>query len=364
MGIAQAAIVIVVVFALWIAWRFGRKLLGAQKQLSPVGRGELRFGRWLGIGSSAPTAASGPALPDDPDWEAAAPSTQQNTAELLKKVRKIEIKSKGLTRHIFAGEYHSAFKGRGMSFSEVRNYQYGDDVRNIDWNVTARTGEPYIKVFEEERELTVMLLVDISRSVFFGTTPQMKNELITEICAVLAFSAINNNDKVGVLFFSDQIEKFIPPKKGKTHILRIIRELVEIKPQGRGTDVAMALQYFNNVVKKRSICFMVSDFLTQGYETPLRVAARRHDLIGIHLYDPLEAELPKAGLIRAIDAETSQMSWIDTNNETVRTRYAQWFAENQAYFRNQFLRSGADTISIRTTDSYVDALHHFFKKRS
>lgn len=286
------------------------------------------------------------------------------TSELLKKVRKIEIKSKGLSKHLFSGEYHSAFKGRGMSFSEVRSYQYGDDVRNIDWNVTARSGEPYIKVFEEERELTVMLLIDISRSSFFGTSAQMKNEYITEISAVLAFSAINNNDKVGVLFFSDRIEKFIPPKKGKSHILRIIRELLDIEPIGKGTDIGKALEYFNNVVKKRSICFMLSDFMSKGYESPLRVAARRHDLIGIHLYDPREEQLPNVGLIRAEDAETGELRWIDTASQQVRARYENWFKENHQYFRNNFLRSGADTMSISTTGSYVDALHQFFQRRS
>jgi len=286
------------------------------------------------------------------------------TSELIKKVRKIEIKSKGLSKHLFSGEYHSAFKGRGMSFSEVRSYQYGDDVRNIDWNVTARSGEPYIKVFEEERELTVMLLIDISRSAFFGTSQQMKNEYITEISAVLAFSAINNNDKVGVLFFSDRIEKFIPPKKGKKHILRIIRELLDIEPEGKGTDIGKALEYFNNVVKKRSICFLLSDFMSRGYESPLRVAARRHDLIGIHLYDPREEQLPNVGLIRAQDAETGELRWIDTASKQVRTRYQNWFQENYKYFRNNFLRSGADTMSISTSGSYVDALHQFFQRRS
>ncbi len=286
------------------------------------------------------------------------------TADLLKKVRKIEIKTKGLSKQIFSGEYHSAFKGRGMSFSEVRGYHYGDDVRNIDWNVTARTGEAHIKVFEEERELTVMLLIDISRSSYFGTTAQMKNEYITEICAVLAFSAINNNDKVGVIFFSDQIEKFIPPKKGKTHILRIIRELLDINPKGNGTDIGHALEYFNNMIKKRSICFLLSDFLSKGYETPLRIVARRHDLIGIHLYDPKEVELPNVGLINAIDAETGEMNWVDTSSRVVRQQYKQWFDENQDYFKSQFLKSGASSLSIQTTESYVDALHHFFQSRS
>lgn len=286
------------------------------------------------------------------------------TADLLKKVRKIEIKTKGLSKQIFSGEYHSAFKGRGMSFSEVRGYHYGDDVRNIDWNVTARTGETHIKVFEEEREMTVMMLVDISRSSFFGTSPQMKNEYITEICAVLAFSAINNNDKVGVLFFSDQIELFIPPKKGKKHILRIIRELLHITPKGQGTDIGHALQYFNNMVKKRSICFVLSDFLSKDYETPLRIAAQRHDLIGIHLYDPKEAALPNVGLINAQDAETGEVGWIDTSSQAVREQYATWFQDNLDYFKSQFLKSGASSMSMDTTSSYVDALHHFFKGRS
>lgn len=286
------------------------------------------------------------------------------TAELLKKVRKIEIKTKGLTKHIFSGEYHSAFKGRGMSFSEVRSYQYGDDVRNIDWNVTARTGEPFVKVFEEERELTVMLLVDLSRSAFFGTVEQMKNELLTEICAVLAFSAITNNDKVGVFLFSDRIEKFIPPKKGRQHILRIIRELIDIEPVGKGTDIGGALQYFNNVIKKRSICFVLSDFMTKGYEDALRIAKRRHDIVGIQMTDPREAEIPNIGLIRALDGETGEMRWIDTSSRRVREHYVNWFKENNQYFKTTFLRSGADAVSIRTDEPYVNALMKFFQKRS
>jgi uncharacterized protein (DUF58 family) len=243
------------------------------------------------------------------------------TSELLKKVRKIEIKTKGLSKHIFSGEYHSAFKGRGMSFSEVRAYQYGDDVRNIDWNVTARTGEPHVKVFEEERELTVMLLIDVSRSSFFGTVNQLKNELMTEICALLAFSAINNNDKVGVLFFSDRAEKFIPPKKGRQHILRILRELIDFHPENAGTDIGEALRFFNNIIKKRSICFILSDFLTRGYEDPLRIAARRHDIVAVNLIDPREEELPDVGLIRAADAESGQVRWIDTSSAKVRRQY-------------------------------------------
>jgi len=286
------------------------------------------------------------------------------TAELLKKVRKIEIKTKGLSRHIFSGEYHSAFKGRGMSFSEVRSYQYGDDVRNIDWNVTARTGEPHIKVFEEERELTVILLIDVSRSAFFGTGEQMKNDMITELCAVLSFSAINNNDKVGVLFFSDQVEKFIPPKKGKQHILRIIRELLDFQPVSKHTNIGMALEYFNNVVKKRCICFMLSDFIADGYDTALRIAARRHDVIGMHIFDPKEQELPDVGLIRVVDAETGQLKYLDTSSEKVRNAQKNWFDKNRSYFKNAFAKSGADLISLPTDIPYTSQLLNFFKKRS
>lgn len=287
-----------------------------------------------------------------------------DTAELLKKVRKIEIKTKGLSTHIFSGEYHSSFKGRGMSFSEVREYQYGDDVRNIDWNVTARTNVPHVKVFEEERELTVMLLIDVSGSSFFGTVNQMKNEILTEICAVLAFSAINNNDKVGVLFFSDRVEKFIPPKKGKSHILRIIRELIDFKPEGKGTDLTQALEYFNNVLKKRSICFVLSDFMTQGYESALRISARRHDLVGIHLSDPREAELPNVGLIQMRDAESGNVSWVDTGSRRVREDFKQNFVDNFDYFKKTLSRSGADFVNIRTDESYVNALLKFFRKRA
>ncbi len=286
------------------------------------------------------------------------------TADLLKKVRKIEIKTKGLSKHIFSGEYQSAFKGRGMSFSEVRDYQYGDDVRNIDWNVTARTGSPHIKIFEEERELTVILLIDVSQSSFFGTNKQMKNEILTELSAVLSFSATQNNDKVGVIFFSNTIEKYIPPKKGRQHILRIIRELINFKPEGTGTDLSVALQFFTNVIKKRSICFVLSDFMTQGYENPLRIAARKHDLIGMHIFDERERTLPNVGLIQALDAETGKVRWIDTSIKKVREDYAKWFAENQDYFRSNFLKSGSDTISICTDDSYEKALHQFFRRRS
>ncbi|MFT4760505.1 MAG: hypothetical protein ACI9XO_002952 [Paraglaciecola sp.] len=285
------------------------------------------------------------------------------TADIIKKVRKIEIKTRGLSRQLFSGEYHSTFKGRGMSFSEVRNYQFGDDVRNIDWNVTARTGDPHIKVFEEERELTVMLLIDVSQSSYFGTTNQLKQGIMTEISAVLSFSAIQNNDKVGVLFFSDKVEKFIPPKKGKSHILRIIRELIDFHPESNGTNIGEALRYFNNLVKKRSICFILSDFMNTGYEDPLRIAARRHDIIGVHLYDPREKEIPNIGLIRAVDAETGKVGWIDTGMASVRQKYADIFNKNFDYFRNTFLKSGTDYISIQTDESYVNALLKFFKKR-
>lgn len=285
------------------------------------------------------------------------------TSDLLKKVRKIEIKTKGLSKHIFSGEYQSTFKGRGMSFSEVRNYFPGDDVRNIDWNVTARTNEPYIKIFEEERELTVMLLVDVSRSSLFGTVNQMKNEFITEISAVLAFSAIQNNDKVGVIFFSDKVEKFIPPKKGKQHILRIIRELLDFQPESNGTDLGVAIRYLNNVIKKRSITFILSDFLTEGYDDPLRIAAKRHDLIGLRIFDPKDESIPNVGLVRMIDAETGKKLWIDTASKSVRENYRsrnEFLSDN---FKTLFSKAGKDTVSIRTDESYEKALLGFFKGR-
>lgn len=287
-----------------------------------------------------------------------------DTTELLKKVRKIEIKTKGLSKQIFSGEYHSAFKGRGMSFSEVRDYQYGDDVRNIDWNVTARTGSPHVKVFEEERELTVMLLIDVSKSSFFGSVKQTKNEINAEIAAVLAFSALNNNDKVGVLFFSDKIEKYLPPKKGKQHVLRIIRELINLEPEDNGTNIGMALEYLNNLIKKRCICFVLSDFLAKGYEAPLKIAKRRHDVVGIHIIDPREEVLPNVGLIRAIDSETGDVRWIDSSSKSVRANYSKWFNSHMDYFKNTFLKTGADSVTIRTNESYVNKLLGFFKRRS
>ncbi len=285
------------------------------------------------------------------------------TKELLKKVRKIEIKTKGLSNQIFTGEYHSAFRGRGMSFSEVREYQYGDDIRSIDWNVTARFNHPYIKIFEEERELTAMLLVDVSASSQFGSRQQSKDELITEICAVLAFSAIHNNDKVGVLFFTDRIEKFIPPKKGRFHILRIIRELLDFKPEGFGTDLSLALGFFNNVMKKRSIAFLLSDFMATDYQDALSIVSKKHDLIGIRLHDPIEAELPNVGLIRVKDAETGGLYWMDTNSRSVRRAYHENYQRNFQYYKTGFTRAGADNLDIQTDESYVNALMRFFKKR-
>jgi uncharacterized protein (DUF58 family) len=286
------------------------------------------------------------------------------TAELLKKVRKIEIKTRGLSNHIFSGEYHTAFKGRGMNFSEVREYQFGDDVRAIDWNVTARFHHPFIKVFEEERELTVMLLVDVSESSLFGTVKQRKKDLITELCAVLAFSAINNNDKVGVIFFSEGVEKYIPPKKGKSHILFIIRELLSLEPKKGGTDIGDTLRFFNNAAKKRSIVFLVSDFLTNTpYEDALTIAARKHDMVGVNVYDLHDKELPPAGLIHIEDAETGQRRWIDSSDRQVRQYYTRQFQEHYQYCRNAFLKSGAELVSIRTDEDYVKALQGFFAKR-
>ncbi|RMF22491.1 MAG: DUF58 domain-containing protein [Bacteroidetes bacterium] len=287
-----------------------------------------------------------------------------DTHELLKKVRKIEIKTRGLSKHLFSGEYHSAFKGRGMSFSEVRDYQFGDDVRNIDWNVTARTGEPHVKVFEEERELTVMLLIDVSGSAFYGTVNQLKQDMMTEICAVLSFSAIQNNDKVGVIFFSDQVEKFIPPKKGRQHILRIIRELLDFQPQHRHTDLNAALEYFNNVVKKRSICFILSDFRSPPFTDPLRIAARRHDMVGIHVFDRHESTLPNVGLMRLRDLETGTERWVDTASEALRQTLHHRFREHHRTLTQSFRQLGCGFVDIRTDQSYVNALLKFFKTRA
>lgn len=285
------------------------------------------------------------------------------TKELLKKVRKIEITTRRLSNHIFSGEYQTAFKGRGMSFSEVREYQYGDDIRNIDWNVTARFNSPFVKVFEEERELTMMLLVDVSRSAFMGTVHQNKNEMITEICAVLSFSAINNNDKVGLILFSDEIELFIPPKKGKSHILRMIRELLDHETKSTKTDIKGVLEYFRSVIKKRSICFLLSDYLDDGYYDALSIASRRHDIIGINIYDPLDKELPNAGLIQMEDAETGQRRWIDSSNKKVRSAYAERAQALDSYYKDSFIKCGADSMRIRTNEPYITTLMKFFKKR-
>ncbi len=287
------------------------------------------------------------------------------TAEILKKVRRIEIKTKGLSNHIFAGEYHSTFKGRGMSFSEVREYVPGDDVKFIDWNVTARFNTPYVKVFEEERELVVMLLVDISSSSLFGTQQRLKKELITEIGAVLSFSATTNNDKVGVIFFSDKVEKYIPPKKGRGHILRIIRELIALEPEtiGKDTNVAVALEFLNNVIKKKTIAFVMSDFVSRPYEQALQLAARRHDLLGIHVYDKYDKELPQAGLVQVMDAESGQMLWVDTDDKTVRKNYTVSFEKKNKYCTQVFRKSGASLLNVRTDEDYVKVLQSYFKGR-
>jgi uncharacterized protein (DUF58 family) len=283
--------------------------------------------------------------------------------ELLKKVRKIEIKTRGLSKNIFAGEYHSAFKGRGMSFSEVREYQYGDDIRSIDWNVTARFNHPYIKIFEEERELTVMLLIDISGSRNFGSQTQLKKNMITEIAAVLSFSAIQNNDKIGAILFSDQVEKFIPPKKGRKHILRIIRELIDYQPKSQGTDISEGLRYFSNAIKKRSTAFLISDFMDEDYEEALRIANKRHDLIALNIYDLRETELPGIGMVRLKDAETGRSTWVDTSSRKTRERYKTFMEKESARFKDLMLRTGLDSVSIRTDEDYVKPLMNLFKRR-
>lgn len=284
--------------------------------------------------------------------------------ELIKRVRKIEIKTKGLSQHIFAGEYHSAFKGKGIAFSEVREYQYGDDIRNVDWNVTARFNHPYIKVFEEERELTVVLLVDVSGSRFFGTLSQLKMNVITEISAVLSFSAIQNNDKVGVILFSDKIEKFIPPKKGKQHILRIIRELINFRPENRKTSITEALRFLSNAIKKRSIVFLISDFMDYHFEDALRIASKRHDLIGLHIYDIRETELPDIGLINIVDAETGKEMLVDTSSRYIRNTYKNSWKKRTDDLNEIFLKLGVDTASISTDEDYVRPLISLFKKRA
>jgi uncharacterized protein (DUF58 family) len=285
------------------------------------------------------------------------------TTDLLKKVRRIEIKAKGLTRHIFAGEYHSAFKGRGIAFSEVREYQYGDDIRSIDWNVTARFNHPYIKVFEEERELTVMLLVDVSGSGSFGTTINFKRDVMTEVAAVLSFSAIFNNDKIGVIFFSDRIEKFITPQKGRKHILRIIRELLDFNPESHKTDLDVPLRFLTNAIKKRCTAFILSDFIAPDFEEALRIASNKHDIAAIKVYDPVETSIPDIGLINVSDSETGEEKWIDTSLKSSRKIYSQWWEEHTGNIMNVFKKCGVDTAWISTGEDYVKPLINLFEQR-
>ena len=287
------------------------------------------------------------------------------TSELLKRVRKIEIKTRGLSKNIFAGEYHSAFKGRGMTFSEVREYQYGDDIRNIDWNVTARHNRPYVKIFEEERELTVMLMIDVSASRNFGTISKLKKNQITEIAAVLAFSAIQNNDKIGVIFFSDKIEKFIPPKKGRTHILHIIRELIDFYPEDKQTDIEQALEYMTNSIKKRCTCFVISDFIDEhDFAHALAIANRKHDVVALRVYDPRENQLPPVGMMYLGDAETGEQMWVDTSDKKLREAYEKYAFVREKELDAIFKRSGVDVANIRSDEDYVRALITLFKKRA
>lgn len=285
------------------------------------------------------------------------------TRELLKKVRQVEIKTRGMVNHLFSGEYHSVFKGRGMEFSEVREYQVGDDIRTIDWNVSARCNHPFVKVFEEERELTVMLIVDLSRSGQFGTGRQLKNEIAVEICALLAFSAIKNNDKVGLILFTDRIEKIVPAKKGRSHILRIIRELLSVSAEGVGTNIKGALEYFNHVNKKRTTAFLISDFLDTGYDRTLRIIGKKHDVIAVEIADPREAQLPSVGLVKFKDAETNQERFIDTDNKMIRQEFTRYWQEREANRRNLFMRSKIDAISIRIDRPYIRPIVDFFKLR-
>ena len=288
------------------------------------------------------------------------------TTDLLKKVRKIEIKTRGLSRNIFAGEYHSAFKGRGMAFSEVREYQFGDDIRNIDWNVTARYSHPYVKVFEEERELTVMLLIDVSGSREFGSFEKLKKNVITELSAVLSFSAIQNNDKIGVIFFSDKIEKFIPPKKGKSHILRIIRELIDFHPESNGTDITEAVRYMTNAIKKRCTAFIISDFMddNKDLEMALSIANNKHDMVALNIYDERETELPSIGMIKLKDAEKGNYVWVDSSSRKTRKLYADWWIKHIGRLDVMFKKSGVDYVSINTNEDYVKSLMTLFKKRA
>lgn len=286
--------------------------------------------------------------------------------DLLKKVRQIEIKTRGLSRNIFAGEYHSAFKGRGMAFSEVREYQFGDDIRNIDWNVTARYSHPYIKIFEEERELTVMLLIDVSGSREFGSFEKMKKNIITEISAILSFSAIQNNDKIGVIFFSNTIEKFIPPKKGKSHILRIIRELIDFQPQEKGTDITEAIRYLTNVIKKRCTAFVISDFMDENndMEMALSIANNKHDVVALKIYDDRETELPAIGMIKLKDAENGKYVWVDSSSRKTRKLYSDWWIKHSTRLDVMFKKCGIDYAEINTNEDYVKSLMALFKKRA
>lgn len=286
-----------------------------------------------------------------------------NTKDLLKKVRKIEIKTRRLSDHVFGGEYHSTFKGRGMTFSEVRQYQFGDDVRSIDWNVTARYNEPFVKVFEEERELTMVLMVDVSGSEFFGTNQAFKKDIITEISATLAFSATQNNDKIGLLLFSDEVELFIPPKKGRSHVLRIIRELIEFKPKSKRTDITQALKYLSNMLKKKAIVFILSDFMTDDYEHTLKIVGKKHDVTGIRVYDEREEEIPNLGMVQIQDEETGELMLVNTGSKTIRNNYAKHYRDRVSYFENTFNRSGSGVISTRTDESYVKKLLGYFKRR-
>ncbi|MCX6320184.1 MAG: DUF58 domain-containing protein [Bacteroidia bacterium] len=283
--------------------------------------------------------------------------------ELLKKVRRIEIKTRGLSRHIFAGEYHSAFKGRGIAFSEVREYQYGDDIRSIDWNVTARFNHPYIKIFEEERELTVMLLIDVSGSGNFGTAVSFKKDLMTEVAAVLSFSAIFNNDKIGVIFFSDKVEKFIPPQKGRKHILRIIRELLDFKSQSQKTNLDEPLRFLTNAIKKRCTAFIISDFIVPDFEEALRIASNKHDIVALKVFDPVEKAIPNIGLIKVLDSETGAEKWIDTSSKTTRDAYEKWWIGHIELIKNIFKKCGVDSAELRTDLDYVKPLIKLFENR-
>jgi uncharacterized protein (DUF58 family) len=285
------------------------------------------------------------------------------TKDLLKKVRKIEIKTRRLSDHIFSGEYHTSFKGRGMTFSEVRPYQYGDDIRAIDWNVTARYNEAHVKVFEEERELTMMLMVDISGSESFGSKNQFKKDIVTEIAATMAFSATNNNDKIGLILFSDQIELYIPPKKGRSHVLRIIRELIEFEPKSHKTDIAHALKFLSSTQKKKAIVFVISDFISEDYEHTLKIASKKHDITGIRVYDIREEKMPNLGMVSMLDAETGETQLINTGSKSVRINYEKYYQEKLKYFKETFSKSGAGVVNTRVDESYVTKLLGYFKSR-